>query len=119
MTLNITLILLGAGVGGALVSLWAGYLVTTRGLRKIRNKFVIGLGYALFLMSFAGSLLVLIRGLEVLEIPRRSSQRDVAVYAYVACLFCGVYLAVRSEARWRKSVGLGDKELMAMREKKN
>jgi hypothetical protein len=58
-------------------------------------------------------------GLELLAIARHSSQRDATVYAYTAGLACGVFVAVRGEARWRKSVGLDDKSLLLKQQKKN
>ena|SRR6266404_1696905 len=113
----LTLILsFGAGLGGLVPGLLAWYLVGTRQYRRTGNLLIIGLGYFLLLATSVGSLLLLISGLEGLGVGRHS-QRDAAVYAYTASLACGVFLAGRSEIRWRRSVGLHDKTLPPTRRK--
>ncbi len=119
MAFTLILILSGAGLGGLVSGLMAWYLVVTRSYRRVRNPLAIGFGYFFFMGSSVGSLLLMIKGLEWLAVAPHSSQRDATVYAYTVGLACGVFMAVRGEARWRKSVGLDDKSLLLKQQKKN
>jgi hypothetical protein len=119
MALTLILVSFGAGLGGLASGSMAWYLVITRSYRRVRNPLAIGFGYIFSMGSSVGSLLLMIEGLEWLGVPRHSSQRDATVYAYAVGLACGVFIAVRGEARWRRSVGLDDKSLMLKEQKKS
>jgi len=119
MGLTLILILLGLGLGGLASGLMAWYLVATRPYRRARNPLAIGFGYIVFAGLSVGALLLLIKGAEGLGVDRRASQRDLALYSYAASLACGGLIAVRGEAKWRRSVGLDDKSLMLKQQKKN
>lgn len=119
MVRTIILIMQSAALGWVVSGLFACYLVATRSWRKAGNRLVIGFGYILFLTSLWGSLLLLIRVMARLDAARQFSPRDAAAYAYAASFACGVFLVLRAEIRWRKSVGLGDARLISRQEKKN
>ena len=107
------LIAIGFGlvIGGAVIATTAGYLAATRSYRRVRNWLAIGFGYVVVIGASAGALVLLLRMCDVLQIRRGSSAWSGAVWSYVAAIFCGFILTLRSEMRWRKSVGLGDKSL--------
>lgn len=117
MALTLILVLVGVGLGGLASGSMAWYLVITRSYRRVRNPLAIGFGYIFFMGLSVGSLLLIIEGLKWLGVARHSSQRDAALYAYAVGLACGVFIAGRGEARWRKSVGLDDKGLMLKQKK--
>jgi len=119
MALTLTLILFGAGLGALVSGLFGSYLVVTRSYRKVRNQLIIGLGYAFFIASSVGALLLQIKVLEELGVARHSSQRSAELYAYAVSFVSGVFLAGRGEVRWRKAVGLDDKSLMLKHQSKN
>src|SRR5207253_4858851 len=97
MALTLILILFGAGLGGLVSGLMAWYLVVTRSYRRVRNPLAIGFGYILFVGSSVGSLLLMIKGLEWLDIDPHSSQRSATLYSYIVGLLCGVFVFARSE----------------------
>jgi len=114
---NLVVILFGAGLGALLSGLMGIYLVVTRPYRRVRNAAAIGLGYVFFGGMSVGSLLLLIAGLDGLRVPYRSSQRDAALYSYAAALAVGIFFVGRSEARWRKSVGLDGKSRISRQQR--
>ena|SRR5579863_8099879 len=104
-------ILLGVGLGTACSGLSAWYLVGTREYRRVRNPWVLAFGYVLLPALALGSLLLLIAASRALSFELGSLERRLAVWGYVAGLICVSIPLFRSEARWRKSVGLDDKTL--------
>lgn len=86
-------------------------LVVTRRYRLVRNPFVLGLCYIVWPALTLGSLLLLGRTLELIDVGGPSSQHDAALFACAISFACGVLIAVRDEIRWRKSIGLKERKL--------
>jgi hypothetical protein len=57
-------------------------------------------------ISFVGSLFVLLNALETMDIRRGTLQDNLGIGAYALGLVCVFILTVRSELKWRRSVGL-------------
>jgi hypothetical protein len=106
-------ILLGVGLGAASSGLSAWYLVGTREYRRVRNLWVLGFGYLLLPALTINSLLLLAAEARALDFQLGSLERRLATLGYVASLVSVSVPLFRSEARWRKSVGLDDKTLLA------
>ena len=113
-TVPATLIAAFAGLlfGSAWTAAVGCYLFLTRSYRRVRNPIVIGLGYLLVGTVGIGSLLLLFSLCDVMGIARQSSPRDAALCAYTLSCTCVMFFVVRSEIRWRKSVGLDNKTLI-------
>lgn len=110
-------ILLGLVLGSWASGILGWFLVVTRRYRRVRNLFVIGLGYAVIGTSSLGALLLLLRTLEGLGINLHSSQRDAGVLAYAIGYGFILFVAGRSEINWRSSVGLEGEALKSLRKK--
>jgi hypothetical protein len=113
--LNLTSIAISLGLilgsWGSGVSFW--FLWSTRSYRRVRNRFVIGVGYVVVPLSSLAPLFVFRRGLERMNIGRRTPQDDVALCAYTIGFVSVAALTLWSELKWRKSVGLSNKKLGA------
>jgi O-antigen/teichoic acid export membrane protein len=107
LTLTILVASLGLIVGswGAGVSGW--FLSFTRSYRKERNMLVFGLCYVVIGISILGSLFTFLNALERLDIRRDTPQNMAAMCAYTVGFIAVVGSVVRSEVKWRRSVGLG------------
>ena len=102
MVVSLGLILgtLGAGVCG-----WV--LLLTRSHRKKKNAIVIGgVCFVVIPISVLGSLFVLGDVFEKVGIRDGSLQYNTAMCAYTLSFLSIVVLTVRSELKWRKSIGL-------------
>ena len=117
MPLTLIAVLFGAGFGGLVPALWAWYLMASRAYRRARNLLVFGLGYFFLVGISVGSLLLMFRAVDGLGVARHSSQHYAALYSYTASLAGSMYFCVRSEIRWRRSIGLHDKTLLPTRRK--
>lgn len=100
-------LIFGSWASGVFVLL----LVLTRRYRRVRNPFVLGLCYILFSASTLGSILLLLTTLELIEVGGSSSQHDAALFACAISFVCGIFIGVRVEIRWRKSIGLQERKL--------
>jgi hypothetical protein len=49
--------------------------------------------------------------LELIEVGGSSSQHDAALFACAISFVCGIFIGVRVEIRWRKSIGLQERKL--------
>jgi hypothetical protein len=112
-------ILLGLVLGSLAAGVLALFLGFTRAARRVRNPFVICLGYTVVGISAIGSVLALLTICDRLGIDRHGPQHYNALYAYTVSYACEVFVFVRREARWRQSVGLDDKSLMSMQNMKH
>jgi hypothetical protein len=100
-------------VFGSLASGVCGWILwSTRPYRRARNMLVIYLVQLVFIVLVGGSVLLLLTALAGMGIGR-TPKRDAAVWAYAASFACGAFLTGRAEIRWRKSVGLGNKNLIS------
>jgi len=99
-------VLSGLGAGGLVSAVLAWYLVGTREYRRVRNPWVIGLGYLLLPTLAIGSMLLL--GF----VWQRSPARGLVGPGYAASLGSSFVFIFRSESRWRKSVGPDDKSAL-------
>src|SRR5437016_14390684 len=97
---TLIVILLGAGLGAMPTGLWAWYLFVTREQRRVRDPWILTLGY---LQGFVlvSSLLLLITILKEFGIERHSFQSRASIISYLAGI------------RWRMSIGFDDKTLFA------
>ena len=80
------------------------YLLLTRASRRLRNKLALLAGYVLIPGSAIGCLLLLFQ-----VISGHSPQQRIAQVAYTISFAVVGVLGLRSQLRWRKVVGLGDK----------
>ncbi len=110
-------ILLGLVLGSWASGVWGWFFWFTRPYRKARNLLVIGFGYIVIGVSSVGSLLLL-GVLERINICR-GPQGYAALYAWTVSFTCVGVLAMRSEIKWRRSVGFGDKKVIPLRDKEN
>jgi hypothetical protein len=78
----------------------------------VRNRIVIGLGYIVFGLLSLGSLFILLRALQGMDIGRGTPSYDAGLYAYAIGLACVTAFAGRSEFKWQKSLGLGNQKLV-------
>ena len=99
-------LILGSWASG--VSFW--FLWWTRSYRKVRNRFVIGLGYVVVAASSLGTLFVFRRSSQRMNIGRGTPQDDAALCAYTIGFASVAALTFWSESKWRKSVGLSNKK---------
>lgn len=88
-----------SGVGG-------GFLSSTRPYRKARNPLVIGLGYIVIGLSSGGTLLLFLTVLARMHIPSGTPQEKAGLWAYTISFATVGILAIQSEMRWQKSIGL-------------
>ena len=109
MTARLTALLSGLLLGCAASEAVYLYLLRSRPYRKLNNRFVIHLGQLFVLISVGGGLLLLFFICDRLGVARRSPPYYAALYAYVICSAIVMFLAVRTEIRWRKSTGLDRK----------
>jgi hypothetical protein len=65
-----------------------------------------GLCFLIIGISVVGSLFVLLNTLEAMDIRRGTLQDNMAMGAYTLSLVSVFILTVRSELKWRRSVGL-------------
>jgi hypothetical protein len=107
VTLIATLVglLLGCASAGAVA--WC--LLFSRSHRKVNNRFVIHLAQLFVVIAIGGGLFLIQVFDDHLGIKRHSSPYYAAQFAYVISAACVMFLAVRAELRWRKSVGLDGK----------
>jgi hypothetical protein len=109
--------LLATSAGLLLGSGWAViadlYLFYTHSYRQARNLLVIGFGSILIGTVGVGSMFLLQSFCRSSDIIRHTSSYCAALFAYAIGGFSVVFIAVRAEFRWRKSVGLDDKSLMS------
>jgi hypothetical protein len=101
---------------GLVLGSWASgmsgwFLWFTRPYRKARNLLVIGLGYIVVGGSAIGSLWLLREASERMGFGR-DAQGYAARYAWTVSFTCGSLLVLRSEIKWRRSVGLSDKKVV-------
>ena len=113
MDLTAIAISLGLILGSWASGVWFWFLWWTRSYRKVRNRFVIRLGYVVVPLSSLGPLFVFLRSLERMNIGRGTPQEDAGLWAYTISLGAVAALTGRSELKWRKSVGLSNKKLGA------
>jgi hypothetical protein len=99
-------ILVGIVIGCSVGGIQALCLALTRPYRQMRNLAAIGLGYALVGSSTIGSLLLLRRIFIPLGIVSGSNQSYDALFAFAISYACCVLIAIRTEAKWRKSMGM-------------
>ena len=95
-------VLLGLVLGSFGSGVWTWFLWFTRSYRRARNFLVIGIGYVVVGVSSLGSLFILLRVLERMDVGRDTPQDNSALYAYTASFACIAALAVWSEFKWRK-----------------
>jgi heme/copper-type cytochrome/quinol oxidase subunit 4 len=88
----------GAGLCGCVLSL-------TRSYRKARNVIVMGVCFLVVAISVLGSLFVLLDVLEAMNVRHGTLQDNAAMCAYTVGLAAAVVLTIRSELRWRRSIG--------------
>jgi zinc transporter ZupT len=109
MPTTLTLIAIFAGLllGCASAGAVSWYLVLSRSYRAVKNRIAIRLGQLVTLVSICGGLL-LIQVLEAhLRIKRHSaSYYYAAVWSFLFGFICVMFLALRVDLRWQKSVGL-------------
>ena len=86
-------------------------LVITRRYRLVRNPFVLGLCYIVWPALTLGSIFLLGTTLDLIGVGRLSSQQDAAGLACAISFACGVFIGLRVEIRWRKSIGLKERKL--------
>ncbi len=108
LTLPFIAVSLGVMLGSWASGVWGLFLWLTRSHRRVRNMLVIGLGYIVIGISSLGSLLVFLGTLERMEIRRGTIPDNVAMCAFTVSFAFVAGSALRSEFRWRRSVGLGD-----------
>ena len=109
MTVTLIATLMGLILGCASVGAVAWCLLLSRSYRKVNNRFVIHLAQLFVVISIGGGLLLIQVFDEHLGIKRHSSPYHAAQFAYAVSAACVMFLAVRAELRWRKSVGLDRK----------
>jgi drug/metabolite transporter (DMT)-like permease len=113
MNTTVIVILLGLGLGAAVVAVLSVYFVVSRPYRQRRNRFVIILGYVLIGTLFLGSILLLNKATCYFNIQVGSVTYYSAVWAFIVSALIGMILILRSESQWRKAVGLDRKSLRA------
>ena len=77
----------------------------SRPQRRVGNRIVIYIGYLVIGGSSVGSVILLGQISEHLGITKASAG-DAALWAYAVSVVFGVFLIIRIELKWRKSVGL-------------
>lgn len=112
-------ILLGIALGGLASLLCAWVAVATRPHRRARSIVAIRVVQVSCIGSFLGSFLLLAWASDRMGIGRPSRQFYMETYAWIASLVVVEALVIRSEIRWRKSVGLDDKTLLSKHERKD
>jgi hypothetical protein len=108
MPTTLTLIAIFAGLllGCASAGAVSWYLVLSRSYRAVKNRIAIRLGQLVTLVSICGGLL-LIQVFEAhLGIKRHSAPYYAAVWSFLFGFICVMFLALRVDLRWQKSVGL-------------
>jgi hypothetical protein len=113
LNLTSTALALGLILGGWASGVCFWFFWFTRSHRKVKNKLVFRIGYAVIGLSTLGPLLVFRRSLERMNIGRGTPQDDAALCAYTIGFASVAALTLWSELKWRKSVGLSDKKLGA------
>jgi len=112
-------ILWGLGLGGSAACVLALFLIFSRERRRVRSPLIVGLGYLLIGRSAIGSLLALLAIGDRFGVDRHDPRHYVTLYSYTISYGCWVFASVLVEVRWRKSVGLDDKSLVASPNKKH
>lgn len=103
--------LLGMGLVAVSMIVCNLYMVLSRNQRRLRNVRVILFGTILLMASYLGALLILLKGVNALGFPPHSAPRTAAVLGNLTGLLLGTTYILRTEFRWRKSVGLDSKSL--------
>ena len=106
MTVSLIATLVGLLLGRASAGAASWCLLLSRSHRKVNNRFVIHLTQLFVVISIGGGLFLIQVFDEHLGIKPRSSPYYAAQFAYAISVVCVVFLAIRAELRWRKSVGL-------------
>jgi hypothetical protein len=104
MSIALTAALLGLVFGATFVAALALYFVFSRPYRRVRNFFAIAFGNLLIITLSIGSIILLQKS----HIQARSLWDDADFY-FAISIFFGMVMIIRSEMKWRKAVGLGDR----------
>jgi hypothetical protein len=107
-------IVLGLVLGSCAPGVLGCFLRFTRSRRRAKSMTTIRLGRLVIIVLSLGSILLLGRILERINIGR-GPQGDAALWAFTLSFVCVGALAIGSEIKWRRSVGLRDKKLMSLR----
>jgi uncharacterized membrane protein len=78
----------------------------SRPYRQGNNRFAIHMAQAIAVASILGSLLLMQAVERWLGVKWHSTTHHATRWAYIACLLCAIFLILRADLVWQKSVGM-------------
>jgi hypothetical protein len=105
-TLTLIAIFWGLLLGCASAGAVSWYLLLSRSYRAVKNRIAIRLAQLVTLVSICGGLLLIHLLGAHLDIKPHSAPYYAAVWSFLFGFICVMFLALRADLRWQKSVGL-------------